>query len=231
MKLKVLIVIAVTMFFMSGVAIADPPDFIPPGHQYGGQGGDANVDVKSINTNINTNSAKADATANATAVQGQMQGQIAVGSVETSVNVKGTSFSYTEAEEKLQPTNVPAYNAPIMQGKDGIYKILPIEGIIEFNPSTDKIKTIIDTINGFPGWRTRLENLYPTLLNNKVEGDNIRYIIFYKDASTGGSVGTGAGGSASFGNSFDFGATATGGTGYSQATFNREFYILIVTIN
>ncbi len=140
-------------------------------------------------------------------------------------------FSYTEAEQKLQPQYIPAYNAPILQqGKDGVYQeLLPIAGIKVFDPKTEKIKNIIDTINGFPGWRTRLENLYPKLLDNRIEGAKIRYIVFFKDASTGGTIGTGVGSAASFGNA-DFGANANGGTGYSQATFNREYYILIVEV-
>lgn len=70
--MKKIFISMLLIFILATIAWADPPDFIPPGHQYGGQGGDseanalavgvgigvgggADVDIKNENKNTNTN--------------------------------------------------------------------------------------------------------------------------------------------------------------------------------
>ena len=68
MKYLISMLIAMTL---AGAAVADPPDFIPPGHQYGGSGGSSSASAQARASA----SSRASAQTSARQAQGQLQGQ------------------------------------------------------------------------------------------------------------------------------------------------------------
>lgn len=72
---KFAILFALATMIVAAPSFADPPEFIPPGHQYGGSGGDAIADADALAASNSSSNSDADARSTATAVGTQQQSQ------------------------------------------------------------------------------------------------------------------------------------------------------------
>ena len=207
-------------------------------NEYGGDGGDATV----LNAPVTTAMAGAQATALANQQQGQVQGQgqfivfnpTLKADVKLMNDVKSFSGSaskseiiYNEAKELYEAPAIQMQNIPILlNGKIGEYKLpYKVAGLKKLTEN-DTVTKILGVYDGSIFWRIRLEDVEVELFANATnhKGDNVRYLINFKDSVTSASIGAGGGGSFSMDNGL-IGGAATGSTGYSQSTANPQFII------
>lgn len=182
----------ILMFFLLGNSWATPPDFIPPGHQYGGQGGSSDVDV-SVKTTITdidiisvdnkiTNSSKADAK-----------------SASLSGAAAFNDLTIIQEKELLAAPGIGVPETNFIVGETSRYNLLPkFANITAYN--NEQVSEILYYNDGSVFGRVTPREVPAIILKESepYKGNaNIRYDVICRKASHTLNIGTGGATSAS----------------------------------
>lgn len=173
MKKWIICLSLVFMLSLYGVAFSDPPDFIPPGHQYGGDGGNSNAEA--------TAKAKAKATANQTQTQDQ--------SITNTVNINNDPSGQTMFDDgafrQFPETVQPRFPGAITQSP-GSMGIAFLEDLKTLPPKLNLYTIQREEIQDLPKceiqyipWDDSPDNpkFYPDYVRYYHEGDGLERTI------------------------------------------------------
>jgi len=165
------------------------------------------------NTNLNTN-------VNKNSNENSNLNLVGVG------NLNSSSVSIVKERELLAAPQIAPWELPAYQnGKIGDYTAnLPnFKGLTKLT-GKDIVVSVIKVVNGSWLSRIRLEDLEKELIDNKVDGEKVRYTVRFKDSVSTGGIGGGAGGSVA---NTDGLSSGTGSIlpGYHSSTHNPQFII------
>jgi len=126
---------------------------------------------------------------------------------------------------EVDTLDIPIYqNGKVSNWND--WPEIPIKGMTYLKRG-EVVVRVLKVLSGIPGWRIRLENVLPELIDNKIEGPKVRYFIQVKDARTSGGFNLLSAASASVGNGMGTGAAPMG---YTESTANPQHIITFVEI-
>jgi len=157
----------------------------------------------------------------------QVQGQNQTISTDVDVNFPGVG----EIRERIlvppeaHPINIPIYqNGKITNWND--YLEIPIEGATYLKKG-EVVKKVITVLKGNPLWRIRAEDVLSKIIDNKIEGEKVRYFVIKKGSVSGIGFSPGGAASAPIGNGM---GTVIAPLGFASSTVDDEFYITFVEI-
>ena len=169
--------------------------------------------------------------------QGQSQGQLQ-GQLQGQQQGINAPLNNNASLAVTNPDNVKVLTAPAVTPLEiGVYQNgkvsnwndwpeIPIQGMTYLKKGEVVVK-VLKVINGFPGWRVRIEDVLSKIIANKIIGPNVRYFVQSKGAVTGGGINLLPAASGPIGNGMGTGATPMG---YTESVQNPQHVIQIVEV-